>query len=517
MDTKIQLAEKLQAANNILVTVSNNPTVDQLSACIGMTLWLNKMNKHGTAVFSGDIPNTLEFLQPEATLEKNTDSLRDFIIALDKSKADKLRYKVEDRVVKIYITPYRTSLSEDDLEFSQGDFNVDAIVAIGVSKQEDLDQAIMAHGRILHDAVVTTINTSSDAGLGSINWIDTTASSLSELVYDLCQSIDAKQLDPQIATALLTGIVSETERFSNNKTTPNTMSVAAALMGAGANQQLVANKLEEGQTAQSTPTKPIADNDESQSTSKKEDKPEEKTSDGTLEIEHTSIEPLKPEAGSQAKEELEALAEEEAEPSDIRPPKDLGVDLNVHQDEPQTDSTQTEEDKPNEDEANKFVSEPPQLGGMLSANTIPDDEMEPSSDPLSLPPVDSVDSPRIIDQAASHDEPSDKEAPKNPDVPESQPPAGPGVSEDTRQTDGPKEKGDTLSELEKAVDSPHLGELRDKASDALESKTNGENKSQVEFNPNDFTIDEHDDPDAPPQVPPPIVPPGFLPPEPPAS
>ena len=31
-------------------------------------------------------------------------SLRDFIVALDKSKADKLRYKVEDKFVKIFIT-----------------------------------------------------------------------------------------------------------------------------------------------------------------------------------------------------------------------------------------------------------------------------------------------------------------------------------------------------------------------------------------------------------------------------
>src|SRR5579863_4356653 len=140
-DTKAQLAEKLRSASNILVTVSTDPSVDQLTACIGMTLWLNKAGKHATAVFSGEIPNTLEFLQPESTIEKNTDSLRDFIIALDKSKADKLRYKVEDRVVKIFITPYRTSISEKDLDFSQGDFNVDIVIALGVAVQTDLDQA----------------------------------------------------------------------------------------------------------------------------------------------------------------------------------------------------------------------------------------------------------------------------------------------------------------------------------------------------------------------------------------
>jgi len=151
---KQQIAERLKNANNVLVTVSSNPSVDQLAATIGFTLLLNKMGKHGTAVFSGTVPSTLEFLKPETTLEKDTNSLRDFIISLDKSKADKLRYKVEDKVVKIFITPYRTSLTDKDLEFSQGDFNVDVVVALGVREQKDLDEAITTHGRILHDATV---------------------------------------------------------------------------------------------------------------------------------------------------------------------------------------------------------------------------------------------------------------------------------------------------------------------------------------------------------------------------
>src|SRR5580700_20731 len=80
-DPHQQIVERLKKANNVLVTVSANPSVDQLAACIGLTLLLNKMDKHATAVFSGQVPSTIEFLQPEETLEKTTDSLRDFIIS----------------------------------------------------------------------------------------------------------------------------------------------------------------------------------------------------------------------------------------------------------------------------------------------------------------------------------------------------------------------------------------------------------------------------------------------------
>ena len=187
-----QLVDRLKQAQNILVTVSSSPSVDQLSAAIGLTLALNHLDKHGTAVFSGEVPSTLEFLKPEQTLEKNTDSLRDFIIALDKSKADKLRYKVEDDVVRIFITPYRTSISDKDLEFSQGDFNVDVVVALGVHNQQELDTAITAHGRILHDATVASISTEANSEIGTINWADTSASSLSEMVTGLVEALDKK-------------------------------------------------------------------------------------------------------------------------------------------------------------------------------------------------------------------------------------------------------------------------------------------------------------------------------------
>lgn len=244
-NAKQQIVEKLKSSTNILVTVSTNPSVDELSAALSLTLMLNKMDKHATAVFSGVIPPAIEFLNPEKTLENTVDSLRDFIIALDKEKADRLRYKVDGDMVRIFITPYRTTISEKDLEFSQGDFNVEAIVALGVEQREDLDKAIAAHGRILHDATVVTIDTKQgDSDLGSIDWQDPNASSLCEMLMSLSEALQGGLVDEQIATALLTGIVAATDRFSNDHTKPRVMTMAAQLMAAGANQQLIATKLE---------------------------------------------------------------------------------------------------------------------------------------------------------------------------------------------------------------------------------------------------------------------------------
>lgn len=243
---KQQVIDRIKQASNILVTVSTNPSVDQLSACIGLTLLLNRMDKHATAVFSGKVPSTIEFLQPDKTIETNTDSLRDFIISLDKNKADKLRYKVEDKVVKIFITPYKTSITENDLVYSQGDFNVDVVIALGITDKTHIDTAISTHGRILHDATVISLSAGQTKAqpLGQINWQEPTASSLSEMITSISEAFGAGLIDNQMATAFLTGIVAETSRFSNAKTTPKVMTMSAQLMAAGANQQLIVSKLE---------------------------------------------------------------------------------------------------------------------------------------------------------------------------------------------------------------------------------------------------------------------------------
>ncbi len=256
LNIRKQVIDKISSSKNVLVTVNADPSVDELASVLGLTMMLNKLSKHVTAVFSGKIPSAMQFLDPEATFEDNVDSLRDFIIALDKEKADKLRYKVEDDVVKVFITPYQTVITEKDLQFSQGDFNVDVIIALGVLQGENLDSAISAHGKILHDAEVITITAGSKSGLGSIDWNNPESSSVAEMLVGIADDLGESLIDESIGTAFLTGLVAETNRFSNEKTTPTVMRIAAQLMAAGANQQLVATNLrQEGMISESIRTK----------------------------------------------------------------------------------------------------------------------------------------------------------------------------------------------------------------------------------------------------------------------
>ena len=238
-----EVAEKISAAHNILVALSSDPSVDEMAAAIGLALYLDRLGKRVTAIYSGATPNALKFLKPEDTFEKTADILQDFVIALNKEKADHLRYKLDGEYVKIFITPYRSKITSDDLEFSYGDFNVDLVLALDVANGIDLDDALREHGRIMHDAVVINITTGNPGKLGEIEWSDKTASSVSEMVTELIIGMNSEKPEKEEATAFLTGIVAATNRFASAGTTSKTMEFAARLMDFGANQQLIAKNI----------------------------------------------------------------------------------------------------------------------------------------------------------------------------------------------------------------------------------------------------------------------------------
>ena len=243
-DIQSEVVKKIAEAQNVLVALSSDPSVDEMSAAIGLSLFLDKLGKRATAIYSGSTPNALEFLKPEETFETTADTLQDFVIALNKDKADHLRYKLDGDYVKIYITPYKTRIGEEDLEFSYGDYNVDLVLALDVANGIDLDSALREHGRIMHDAVIVNITTGNPGRFGEIEWSDKSASSVSEMIAKLLYSVNSKaKIEKEEATAFLTGIVAATNRFSNAKTTPETMQISSRLMQSGANQQLISKNI----------------------------------------------------------------------------------------------------------------------------------------------------------------------------------------------------------------------------------------------------------------------------------
>jgi len=231
-----------------------------------------------------------------------------------------------------------------------------------------------------------------------------------------------------MVTAFLTGIVAETDRFSNDKTSPRTMTVAANLMAAGANQQLVALQLEPPEQPpvapppdQSKDEPPPADTKPSSQPSPPKDQGGSgNTPGGTLDVPHEGEEP--------GDENLDVdLHKEEEIPKDEIHIDDQGT---LRKASEVLAEKQTQQNLAPDQHASPnpgLVTEPPTLGGTLTANSRPEhQQLSPSTDPLSLPPVD---------QPLLNKEPTVKMMPSA------------STTEDTSQT---------LADIERSVGSSHV-------------------------------------------------------------
>ena len=252
-----RVVEKIKASENILIALSKNPNIDEISAALGLAMILDTMRKHVTAIFSGQVPNVLQFLKPEETFEKTTNSLQDFIIALSKDKVDHISYKIEGDFVKVYVTPYKATIGQADLSMSHGDYNVDLVICFNVISGDEIDPALSEYGRIMHDATAINLTVDTPGRFAELEWQDSNVSSISEMIVGLADRLGLASFSEQVATALLTGIVASTDHFSNPRTSSNTMSIASKLMSFGANQQLISSQIMEKIKTPADPAAPV--------------------------------------------------------------------------------------------------------------------------------------------------------------------------------------------------------------------------------------------------------------------
>ncbi|NOY56455.1 MAG: bifunctional oligoribonuclease/PAP phosphatase NrnA [Actinobacteria bacterium] len=84
----------------------------------------------------------------------------------------------------------------------------------------------------------------SNPGFGDINVIDADAAASAEIVFRLLRELEWP-IDESVATALLTGIVTDTGRFQYSNTSPEALRIAAELIEAGARPEVIGQNMYE--------------------------------------------------------------------------------------------------------------------------------------------------------------------------------------------------------------------------------------------------------------------------------
>jgi phosphoesterase RecJ-like protein len=123
---------------------------------------------------------------------------------------------------------YRQLPGADEIrQAAQIDCNYDAVFVIECS---DVERPGLIG--LEHQFTVNIDHHATSEHFGQVNWIDSTASAVGEMIYNLCKAIGGK-VSKEIAECVYTALVADTGSFHYSNTTERTFKVASELIRAG--------------------------------------------------------------------------------------------------------------------------------------------------------------------------------------------------------------------------------------------------------------------------------------------
>jgi len=247
LDLVEQLKQLLADKKNILIVFPKQSQGDATASSVALALFLEKLGKRVDIVSDNfALPQSLKFLKKTETIKPQLSHLQKFIITLNAQKAGvhDLSYDLKDNKLRLFITPEAGTFTREDVATAQSDFRYDLIFALDALDLEALGNIYDKNTEFFYKKPLVNIDCHiGNEHFGQINIVEPSLSSVSEIIYNLLEKLAPEQLDNEIATALLTGIIAKTRSFKSPNINPNTLSLAGKLINQGANRDYIVQNL----------------------------------------------------------------------------------------------------------------------------------------------------------------------------------------------------------------------------------------------------------------------------------
>lgn len=244
LSAKQQIVELVKASKRVLLLTHVGPDGDSLGSILALKLALTKLGKEPIAYLQDESPQSFSFMPKINELKSEINSNKDFIITIDtaKTKVGKLSYKnvASDNKLNVILSPKAGNFTIDDVSVGYSQHKFDLVFVLDSPTLERVGSFYEENPDLFYEVPVINIDHhSGNDYFGKINWVELTATSTSEILVALLESLgrDKSIFDADIATCLLTGIITDTGSFQHNNTTPKSLTIAAQLVAAGAKQQ----------------------------------------------------------------------------------------------------------------------------------------------------------------------------------------------------------------------------------------------------------------------------------------
>jgi phosphoesterase RecJ-like protein len=190
-----KVIEKIHSFNKILIMIHENPDGDTLAAASAIFQVLEKMQKTAEMVCKDDIPRPFLFLPETRKIKK---------------------------------------------DFLFGDFDIILAIDCGDIRRTGFDLRLKNFARKKSKFLINIDHHPKNDlhKIANLNLVDYGASSTSEIIWEMLQRVNI-EIDKNIATALLTGLYTDTGGFKHSNTSKKTLEIASELLKHGARIKLI--------------------------------------------------------------------------------------------------------------------------------------------------------------------------------------------------------------------------------------------------------------------------------------
>ncbi len=241
-----QIFDLIGKSQRILIAMPANPNGDTLGSSLALAGFLKKLNKQVEVYCQKTDFGKLSFLPHLSEIRHEVVFPKSFVISIDTSHAqlDELSYDALPEKVSIFLKPKNGNFKPEDVTFSTEAVGLNLIVTLDTPSLDSLGAIYEKNAEMFFNTPKINIdNHINNDNYGTVNIIDVTASSTAEILLELLKKYEVSLIDENIATNLLTGIISETNSFQHNKTTPGSFLKASELISFGAKQQEIIRNL----------------------------------------------------------------------------------------------------------------------------------------------------------------------------------------------------------------------------------------------------------------------------------
>ncbi|PIT86291.1 MAG: hypothetical protein COU33_03995 [Candidatus Magasanikbacteria bacterium CG10_big_fil_rev_8_21_14_0_10_43_6] len=242
-----QIQKLIEDARHILIVFGKNPKGDAIASASALASFLQQHDKQVEIVSDGFVlPKKFLFMKGAKEIMPKVPHLQKFKITIDvkESGLQELSYDVQDEKLHIFITPKSGFFTTQHMQTAQSEFRYNLIISLNTPDLPALGSVYQKNSDLFHQVPLITIDHNiENEHYGTVNLVDATASATAEVVAKLLQEIKRETIDTDIATALLTGMISATNSFKTDNIKPHSLSMASTLVDMGADRQAIIAQL----------------------------------------------------------------------------------------------------------------------------------------------------------------------------------------------------------------------------------------------------------------------------------